>query len=78
MTIDIKKHQLVPKHSLLADSKKEKLFVEFNISSRQLPKIIKDDPAIIQLGAKAGDIIVVERKSKTSGVIKYYRVVIDE
>jgi len=78
MTIDIKKHQLVPKHSLLADSKKEKLFVEFNISSRQLPKIIKDDQAIIQLGAKAGDIIVVERKSKTSGVIKYYRVVIDE
>ncbi len=78
MTIDITKHQLVPKHSLLADSKKEKLFSEFNISSRQLPKILISDPAISNLGAKAGDVIEIERESKTSGVTKYYRVVIDE
>ena len=77
MTLDITKHQLVPKHSVLADSKKEKLFAEFNIASRQLPKIIIDDPAIAKLGAKAGDVIVIERASKTSGVTKYYRVVID-
>jgi DNA-directed RNA polymerase subunit H len=78
MTVDITKHQLVPKHSVLADSKKEKLFKEFNISSRQLPKIIVDDPAIIKLDAKAGDVILIERDSKTSGVTKYYRVVINE
>jgi DNA-directed RNA polymerase subunit H len=77
MSSDITKHHLVPKHTKLNDSEKDKLLQELNINSAQLPKIIAEDPAIVHLGIKAGDVIKIERESKTAGISIYYRVVID-
>ena len=70
-------HNLVPKHSKVSDTEKEKLYETFNISSKKLPKIMAEDPALTKLSVKAGDIIKIERSSKTAGVTTYYRVVID-
>ncbi len=61
----------------MTDSEVEKLFKKYNLSSKELPKIRKDDPAIGKLQAKVGDIIKVERESTTAGESYYYRVVID-
>ena len=77
MTIDITNHHLVPKHSKVSDTEKQKVFDTFNITSKRLPKIHLEDPAIAKLSIKIGDVIKIERKSKTAGIASYYRVVID-
>ena len=54
---------MIPKHSKLSDSQKEKLLEKYNISIKELPRILKTDPAIISLDTKAGDVIRITRKS---------------
>ncbi len=71
-------HHLVPKHSKLNEAAKEKVLKEYNVSAFQLPRILKDDPAIVSFQAKSGDVIKIERKSQTSDETSYYRVVVDE
>ena len=75
MSTKIADHQLVPKHTKINDSEKEKILASFHVNLRGMPKIAKDDPAIESLGVKAGDLIKIERESKTAGVTNYYRVV---
>lgn len=74
--INVLKHSLVPKHVILSEEEKQKLLEKFNISSEQLPKISTSDPVVNFLGAKAGDILKIERKSPTAGETLYYRLVI--
>lgn len=78
MTVDITKHLLVPKHSKVSEAEQKKLLEKYSITLRQLPKIQKDDPAIAKLGVKAGEIIKIERDSKTAGKTYYYRVVAED
>jgi DNA-directed RNA polymerase subunit H len=71
------KHDLMPKHSKLSDSQKEKLLEKYKISPKELPRILKTDAGILQLGAKPGDVIKIVRKSDTAGEAAFYRVVVD-
>ena len=77
MALDPTKHTLVPTHTKLSDTERQKLLDSLQVTYAQLPKITKDDPAILKYNTKAGDIIKVERMSSTAGVSFYYRVVID-
>ena len=61
-------HELVPKHTKLSDSEKNKVLEKYNVSANALPRISKDDPSIETLNIKPGDIIKIERKSQTAGV----------
>ncbi|MBL7147728.1 MAG: DNA-directed RNA polymerase subunit H [Nanoarchaeota archaeon] len=70
------KHALIPKHSKLNKEDSEKLLKEYNISKKQLPKILSKDPAIAHLDIKKGDIIKIERDSPVSVKSIFYRVVI--
>ncbi len=72
---DVSKHQLVPKHSKLSDAEKQKLLERYGVSIRELPRITRKDSAISRLSAKAGDVIKIERVSRTAGLSHYYRVV---
>ena len=77
MTLNVLQHRLVPKHSKISDSEKEKLFVTHTIEAKHLPKILITDPAISTLGVKAGDVIKIERESRTAGKTDYYRLVVE-
>ena len=44
---------------------------------KELPKIVKGDPAIRPLNAKAGDVIKIIRKSPTKGVAIFHRGVVN-
>ena len=72
------KHDLVPEHIKLSEKEKEKILKDHNITIKELPRILKDDPAIKHLNAKVGDVIKIKRKSRTAGESIYYRVVSDE
>lgn len=74
--VDIMQSKLVPKHELLGEEEKEKFVKEFNISLKQLPRILHEDPVVKRLGAKKGDIIRITRKDETTGEYFYYRVVV--
>ena len=71
-------HHLVPKHVKLSDAEAKKLFEKYNITAKELPKILNTDPVVEELNVKAGDVIKVVRKSGTAGETAYYRGVIDE
>ena len=77
MATDISKHYLVPKHTKLSDAEKGKLLDSLSISTKELPKIMKSDAAIVKLNAKESDVIKIERESKTAGKAIYYREVVD-
>lgn len=74
--IDILKHQIVPEHVILNDEDKKTLLGKFNILPEQLPKIETTDPVVKALGAKAGDVLQINRASPTAGKTVYYRFVI--
>jgi len=67
---------LIPKHTKLNDKEKKELLERYGISLKNLPKIKKNDPAILSLDAKPGDVIKIERKSLTAGKAIYYRSVV--
>lgn len=73
--IDIFKSFLVPKHEVLSDKEKKDLLKLFGANTKQLPKILKEDPAVLALGAKTEDVIKITRPSENAGEAIYYRVV---
>ena len=77
MAFEPKNHILVPKHSKLSETEKKQLFEKYNISLKELPKILKKDPAIADLKVKEGDVIKIERNSPTAGKTVYYRGVVN-
>lgn len=76
--VDISKHILVPKHVKLSEKEKENLLKKFDISTKQLPKILKKDPAIRDINTKLGDVIKIIRQSPTAGESVFYREVVNE
>lgn len=73
----ISNHILVPVHTKLNKTETEEVLNKYNITKIQLPKILLTDPGIAHLKPEVGDIIMIERKSKTRGESVYYRVVSD-
>ena len=74
--IDISKHELAPKHTILNEKEKEEVLDKFKITLRQLPRISDTDAQIKILSGKPGDVVRIIRKSQTAGEMIYYRVVI--
>jgi len=75
--INITPHYLVPKQTKLNESETKKLLENYNITVKELPKILITDPALDNLDVKPGDIIKIHRMSGTAGETTYYRGVIN-
>ncbi len=69
-------HVLVPKHEILARREREELLAKYRVEPYQLPRIKVSDPAVIAIGAKAGDVVRVIRNSPTAGEYAAYRYVV--
>lgn len=70
-------HFLVPEHVRLSKEEKEEFLNKENFGTRQLPQILRNDPAIAHLGAEVGDVIKIIRQSPTARQTIFYRVVIN-
>jgi len=75
--LDVSKHVLVPKHVKISEKEKKELLEKYNITLRELPKILKKDPVIKHINLKQGDIVKIIRKSQTAGESVFYRGVVD-
>lgn len=76
MTFDSTKHRLVPLHQKLNEAEARKLVQHYATDVHSFPKIFRSDPAIAKLSIKEGDIVRIERTSKTAGTVFYYRMVV--
>lgn len=70
-------HILVPRHVKLSSAEAKKLLEKYDITTKELPKILRTDPAIAELTINTGDVIKIIRKSKTAGEAIYYREVVN-
>lgn len=71
--LKIENHILVPKHAKLNKEETKNLLEKYKITNKELPKILKNDPALAQMTIEVGDIIKITRKSPTSGESMFYR-----
>jgi DNA-directed RNA polymerase subunit H (RpoH/RPB5) len=76
-SFDLFKHELVPNQSIVGKDEAKLVLNHYGISKPQLPRILREDPAAKVLGAKAGQIVRIERESPTAGNTFYYRLVVD-
>ena len=70
-------HVYVPKHEIMSKKDAEAVLEKFNCKPTELPLIFVNDPAILGLGVKPGDMIKITRKSSTAGESLYYRYVVE-
>lgn len=77
MTFKLLDHESVPHHEIIEEGEVAELLEKYAIDKEQLPKIRFDDPIVLEIGAKIGDVIKIARKSQTADEAFYYRLVID-
>ena len=70
-------HVDVPKHEIMTRKDAEEVLEKYHCKTTDLPLIFANDPAIIGLGVKPGDMIKITRKSATAGESLYYRYVVE-
>ncbi len=70
-------HVLVPKHEIMTKDDAEQVLEKYHCKPTGLPLIFVNDPAILGLGVKPGDMIKITRKSATAGESFYYRYVVE-
>lgn len=70
-------HVYVPKHEIMTKKEAEAVLEKFNCKPTELPLIFVNDPAILGLGVKPGDMIKITRNSATAGEGIYYRYVVE-
>jgi len=74
LQFNILEHSLVPPHRALSHSEAINIKNKYNVSDQQLPNISYFSPVSLVMGFRPGDIIEINRKSRTSIRYFYYRI----
>jgi DNA-directed RNA polymerase subunit H len=74
--VDVSNHELVPDHSVLDSETLEDVLEEYNIRKTDLPRIKRTDKALPD-DAELGDVIRIERNSRTTDQAVVYRLVVE-
>ena len=75
-TVEVLPHQLNPQMEVLSESEKSKVKKKYGINDDQFPRFLLSDPAVVELKAKAGDLIKIKRNDGT-GEYLAYRIVVE-
>ena len=76
LMFNVTKHELVPKHRIMTPTEKQGFFHNKKMREGDLPQISLFDPVVRYLRGRKGDLVEIERKSETTGISYYYRVVV--
>lgn len=71
-------HEMVPDHTVLDEEEVEELLERYDINKTDLPKMSSRDAAVKEIGASPGDVVKVERESRTAEKAVAYRLVIED
>ena len=72
----IPEYSLCSKHTILSPEEANRVLIDLATELHLLQKIHDNDPQIIWIGAKEGDIVQLESKSQITGSAIHYRVVV--
>jgi len=75
--VDVSNHELVPDHTVLDGAELEGVLEEYNITRTDLPKIKRSDPALADDDVAVGDVVRIERDSRTTDTAIVYRLVVE-
>jgi DNA-directed RNA polymerase subunit H len=75
--VDASQHELVPDHTLVDEAELDEVLDEYDVDRTDLPKIKRKDPAIRDLDAEQGNVVRIERDSRTTERAIVYRLVIE-
>jgi DNA-directed RNA polymerase subunit H len=75
--VDASQHNLVPEHSIVDEEELEGVLDEYNIDRTDLPKIKRRDPPLRELDVDVGDVVRIDRESRTADRAIVYRLVIE-
>lgn len=79
LQFNLLEHELVPQHTILTKSNLTDMLTQYNITkTSSLPEISRFDPVVKAILMKPGDVVHIERESKTSITSDYYRVCINK
>ncbi|MFH1506596.1 MAG: DNA-directed RNA polymerase subunit RpoH/Rpb5 C-terminal domain-containing protein [archaeon] len=73
----IKNHVLALEHSKASEKEVKEILDKYEITTKELPKISKYDPAIRDLNLEEGMVVKIKRNSLTAGKIIFYREVVN-
>lgn len=74
--VDVSQHTLVPEHTVVDDEAIDDVLDEYDVDRTDLPKITEGDPALPD-AAGVGDVIRIERDSRTTDTATVYRLVVE-
>ncbi len=74
--VDVSQHTLVPEHTVVDEAALDGVLDEYDVDRTDLPKIKASDPALPD-DADVGDVIRIERDSRTTDTAIVYRLVVE-
>jgi len=77
LSFNVLDHVLASRHEVVKPDEAKQVLERFHAEPEDFPYIQLSDPVVREIGAKAGELVKITRKSQSAGEVVYYRFVVE-